>query len=294
MKETTRLYSYYWVLPALAIYVLLFILPMVIGLYSSMTDWTMGIDSIHFVGLDNFRFIFNDAELLGSIGNTFIYTIVVVVFKNLIGFFLAVAVNVDMGKRVRVNNFFRTVFYLPAVVSTIVIGIVFTRILHPDGLLNGFLNAVGLSFLAKDWLIDTKIVMFTIAAVSIWQWSGYHMAIYLAGIQGIPKDYYEAAMIDGASSFQRLRNVTVPLLMPSININVILSLIGGLKGFSEVYALTNGGPGHSSQVLTTEVLAKFGEGRWGLGTALNTVLLILVAVICIPLLREMRRQEVEA
>jgi raffinose/stachyose/melibiose transport system permease protein len=293
MKKADKIYSIAWAVPALALYVILFVLPLVAGLYSSMTDWTMGKDVIRFIGLDNFAFILNDPELLGSIGNTFIYTAIVVVFKNLLGFSLAVAVNIEIGSRVRVNDFFRTVFYLPAVLSTIVIGVVFIRILHPDGLLNNILNSIGLSSLAADWLVDTKIVMVSIAGVSVWQWVGYHMAIYLAGMQGISHDYYEAAMIDGASSAKRLAKITVPLLMPTITINVILSLIGGLKGFSEVYALTGGGPGHASQVLTTEVLSKFGEGRWGLGTALNTLLLVLVAMICIPLLWQMRRQEVE-
>jgi raffinose/stachyose/melibiose transport system permease protein len=161
------------------------------------------------------------------------------------------------------------------------------------GLLNGCLKAIGLGFLAQNWLVDTRIVMLSIAAVSVWQWTGYHMAIYLAGIQGMTPDYLEAATIDGASALQRLRRVTIPLLAATININIILSFIGGLRGFSEVYVLTGGGPGHSSQVLTTEVLATFAGGRWGLGTALNTVLFLLVAVICIPLLRQMRRQEVE-
>jgi raffinose/stachyose/melibiose transport system permease protein len=182
---------------------------------------------------------------------------------------------------------------MPVVISTIVLGVVFTRILHPLGLLNGCLKAIGLGFLAQNWLVDTRIVMLSIAAVSVWQWTGYHMAIYLAGIQGMTPDYLEAATIDGASALQRLRRVTIPLLAATININIILSFIGGLRGFSEVYVLTGGGPGHSSQVLTTEVLATFAGGRWGLGTALNTVLFLLVAVICIPLLRQMRRQEVE-
>ena len=120
------------------------------------------------------------------------------------------------------------------------------------------------------------------------------MTIYLAGIQGIDETFYEAARIDGATFLQELRYVMIPLLRSSININVIFSLIGGIKVFSEVFVLTNGGPGSASQVLATEVFKKFGEGNWGLGTALNTVLLIFVTIICVPLLVVMRKQEVEA
>ena len=293
MREGDKLYTYSWVVPALLLYVALFALPLFVGFYSAMTNWTMGREVTAFVGLENFRQILSDPELLNAVRNTFLYTVVVVVFKNLFGFILAIILSTPLSRKMRLNNLFRTLFYVPVVISTIVLGVVFTRILHPLGLLNDGLKALGLGFLAQNWLINTRIVMLSIAAVSVWQWTGYHMVIYLAGIQGIAPDYMEAATIDGATTLQRLRKVTIPLLAATITMNVILSLIGGLRGFSEVYVLTNGGPGHASQVLTTEVLSKFAEGRWGMGTALNAVLFLLVAVICIPLLRQMRRQEVE-
>ncbi len=293
MRESSRLYTYFWVAPAFLLYVVLFIIPLFIGFGSATTNWTMGREITSFIGIENFRHIFSDPELLSAVRNTFIYTVVVVVFKNLFGFVLAIILSAPLSRKMGVNNLFRTLFYMPVVISTIVLGVVFTRILHPLGLLNDCLKSIGLGFLAQNWLVNTRIVMISIAAVSVWQWTGYHMVIYLAGIQGIAPDYLEAAMIDGATALQRLRKVTIPLLAATINMNVILSLIGGLRGFSEVYVLTNGGPGHASQVLTTEVLSKFAEGRWGLGTALNTVLFLLVAVICVPLLRQMRRQEVE-
>jgi raffinose/stachyose/melibiose transport system permease protein len=294
LRATGRQYSYYGTIPAFLLYSVLFVAPLVIGLYSSLTNWTMGSRTpTRFIGLGNFEFIFSDSELLHAIGDTFIYTIVVVIFKNLFGLTLAVILSTRLSKSMRVNNVFRTIFFVPAVISTVVLGVVFTRILHPLGLLNQFLSSIGLGFAAQSWLVNPRIVMISIAGVSVWQWTGYHMTIYLAGIQSIPQEYFEAALIDGAGAFVRLRRVTIPLLASSININLILALIGGLRGFSEVYVLTNGGPGTASQVLTTEVLSKFAQGRWGLGTALNTVLLVLVALICIPLLRQLRKQEIE-
>lgn len=286
-----KLYSYKIVFPALILYSMIFVLPVIMGMYFALTDWRADGVAIHFIGLENFIKIFQDATLLHAILNTFIYTGIVVFFKNFLGLLLALAVNVKL--KLGMNHIFRAVFYLPAVISTIVIGIVFTRVLHPEGILNQVLHMVGLAALERSWLTDTKIVMAVISFVSVWQWAGYHMCIYLAGLQGISIDYYEAATIDGAGAFQKLRYITLPMLAPSININVIFSIIGGLKGFSEVYALTNGGPGNASQVITTQVLAKFGQGSWGLGTALNTLLLLIVALICIPLLRQMRKQEVE-
>ncbi|MNJ53843.1 L-arabinose transport system permease protein AraP [compost metagenome] len=118
------------------------------------------------------------------------------------------------------------------------------------------------------------------------------MAIYLAGLQSISSEYYEAATIDGAGAWKKFTNITLPLLLPAININVMLTLIGGLKVFSEVFVLTGGGPGNSSQVVGTIILRSFGEGGWGLGTAINTLLFVAVTLIAIPLLIFMRRKEV--
>lgn len=284
-----KLYSYWLVAPVMLLYLVFFILPAVIGMYYSFTDWNTYLPEIHFTGFENFKYIFRSRELINCLKNTFVFAVTVVVFKNLFGLLLAVALNSKMKGR----NIFRVIIYLPAIMSTIVIGLIFTRVLHPEGMLNRALADLGLGMLQNDWLVNPKIIMFAIAGVSIWQWTGYHMAIYLAGLQSISESYYEAADIDGANFLQKLWYITLPLLRATININVIFSLIGGIKVFSEVYILTGGGPGNISQVLSTEVFAKFGEGSWGMGTALNTLLMLFVSVICIPLLIYMRRQEVE-
>lgn len=290
MRNGIKTYSYWLVIPALLVYGVFFIFPMLSGFYYSFTDWSPLKGTISFNGWENFKYIFQNDVTRLAIKNTLVYAVVVVVFKNLLGLLLAIALNTGLKTR----NLLRGIFYAPAIVSTIVIGLVFIPILHPTGLLNRTLEGIGLGALTQYWLVDPKIVMLTIAGVSIWQWAGYHMAIYLAGLQGIPGELYEAAKIDGANAFQRFRHITIPLMAASININVILSLIGGIRVFSEVYALTNGGPGNASQVLATYILVLFGEGRWGLGTAMNTVLFLFVAIVAIPLLYRMRKQEVEA
>ncbi len=282
-------YSYKLVIPALLIFGIFFVAPSLYGVYYSLTDWTIGKDGVSFVGLENYVNIFKSEELTHSIYNTFLYAIIVVLGKNIIGLLLALAVNT----KIKFKGYLRVIFFLPCVISTIIIGLVFVPILHPNGILNEFFGRIGLDFLQKGWLVDRNIVMFSIAAVSIWQWSGYHMVIYLAGLQGINKTYYEAATIDGANAFQRFKSITFPLLASTFNINMLLSLIGGLKVFSEPYALTNGGPGNASQVIALEVFSKFGKGQWGLGTALNVTLAIFVSIICIPLLYNMKKREVE-
>jgi len=288
MKIQKRLYSYYLIWPALLIYSAFFVLPAIIGLYYSFTDWRLDRIAIQFVGADNFTRIFTDDILLLAMKNTFIFAIVTVVGKNVLGIALAVALNL----RLRTRNLLRAIFYSPSILSILVIGIVFTPLLRTEGAVNRILESIGLHGLSQAWLTNPSIVIWTIAAVSIWQTTGFQMAIYLAGLQSISKDYYEAATIDGATSWKSFRHITLPLLLPAININVMLTLIGGLKVFSEVFILTGGGPGNASQVFGTIILRTFGEGNWGLGTAINTLLFAFVAVISIPLLLFMRRKEV--
>lgn len=289
MRRNGQIYSYLLMVPALLLFGIFFVGPGVYSIYYSLTDWVIGKEAVSFVGLENYWTIFRSEELTHAIYNTFLFAIIVVIGKNVNGLLLALAVNT----RIRLRGYFRVIFFLPCVISTIIIGLVFVPVLHPNGILNEFLGSVGLGFLRQSWLVDTKIVMMSIAGVSIWQWSGYHMVIYLAGLQGIPASYYEAAKIDGATAVQRFFKITFPLLASAFNINMLLSLIGGLKVFSEPYALTNGGPGNASQVIALEVFSKFGRGQWGLGTALNVTLAVFVSVISVPILYLMRKREVE-
>ncbi|WP_379161490.1 carbohydrate ABC transporter permease [Paenibacillus sp. sgz5001063] len=288
MKISKKLYSYYLIWPALLIYSIFFVFPALTGLYYSFTDWRLDRDTIKFVGWDNFERIFTDKTLLLAIKNTFIFAVVTVLGKNLLGIALAVGLNMKLKSK----NLLRAIFYSPSILSVLVISIVFTPMLRSDGTINRIFDAVGLHSLSQAWLTNPSIVIWTVAAVSIWQHTGFQMAIYLAGLQSISKEYYEAATIDGAGSWRSFRSITIPLLLPAININLMLTLIGGLKVFSEVFVLTGGGPGNASQVVGTIILRSFGEGSWGLGTAVNTLLFAAVTIIAIPLLIFMRRKEV--
>ncbi|MGO4110172.1 carbohydrate ABC transporter permease [Paenibacillus sp. YAF4_2] len=288
MTRSKSMYGYYLLWPALLIYTVFFVLPAIIGLYYSFTDWRLDRIGITFIGLDNFNKIFTDDTLILALKNTFIFAIATVVGKNVIGLVLAIALNMRLKSR----NFLRAIFYSPSILSVLVISIVFTPMLRTEGMVNKFFDAIGLHFLSQAWLTDPHLVIWTVALVSIWQHAGFQMAIYLAGLQSISKEYYEAATIDGAGAWRSFTNITVPLLLPAININLMLTLIGGLKVFSEVFVLTSGGPGNSSQVIGTIILRAFGEGNWGLGTAINTLLFLIVSLIAIPLLVFMRRKEV--
>jgi raffinose/stachyose/melibiose transport system permease protein len=276
------------VFPALLIYSIFFVIPAIAAFYYSFTDWRLDRINLKFIGWDNFEKIFSDKTLILALKNTAIFAVVTVAGKNIIGLLLAVALNM----RLKTKNLLRAIFYSPSILSILVISILFTPMLRTEGTINRVLEAVGLHSLSQAWLTNPSLVIWTIAIVSIWQSAGFQMAIYLAGLQSISQEYYEAATIDGASSWKSFFKITLPLLLPAININLMLTLIGGLKVFSEVYVMTGGGPGNASQVVGTIILRSFGEGNWGLGTAVNTLLFVVVTIIAIPLLIFMRRKEV--
>lgn len=167
--------------------------------------------------------------------------------------------------------------------------------MHPStGLINRVLNAVGLHVLAQNWLTDSSIAVFSVASIEVWKWTGFTMALLLAGLQNISSEYYEAAEIDGVTEFQKFRYITFPLIMPAFNNALIISLIGGLKVFDLVQATTGGGPGSATQVFGTLIFKAFGSGRFGEGCAASVILAFLIIAISIPLYRFIAGKEVEA
>lgn len=284
-----RFYNPLFAAPALFIFLLFFILPTFAGFWFSFTDWNQYLPSINFVGLDNIKKIFSESVSTLALKNTFIFATVTTIGKNLFGLMLALMLNVKLRGRTA----WRAIFFSPAVFSTIIVGLVFSTVLHPKGLFNTSLSLLGLDFLKQKWLTDKNIVMYTISFVEIWMYTGFHMAIYLAGLQSIPRDFLEVAQIDGSSYWQQLRFIIFPLIIPSFNINLIMALIGGFKVFDIIFVLTNGGPGFASQVVSTMVYKAFGEGRWGYGTALNLMLFIIIYIFSLSVLLFFRKREVE-
>lgn len=293
MKTTkshmSRFYSPLFVLPALLLFGLFFLTPTLIGFGYSFTDWNQYLPGVNFIGLANFRQIFSERISIMALKNTLIFATITTVGKNVFGLGLALLLHTKLRGRTA----WRAIFFSPAVFSTIVIGLVFSAVLHPNGLLNNTLSFLHLDFLRQKWLTDKNIVMITISFVEIWMYAGFHMAIYMAGLQSIPGEFIEASRIDGASFSQQFRHIVFPLIIPSFNVNLVMSLIGGFKVFDMVYVLTNGGPGFSSQVVSTLVFRAFGEGRWGYGTALNLILFLIIYVISLIILSFFRKREVE-
>jgi len=292
MKDLrTSYYSVGFALPALLIYFVFFLLPGIVGFGLSFTDWYIDrLFSPKFIGLENFINIFQTDELKLAVSNTFLFSIVTVVLKNVFGLLLAILVTSSF---VKFKNYYRVVLYFPNIVSFVVIGLLFSSIYQPQGIINSFFGSIGLDSLKVNWLGNRNIAIFSVSLMDVWQSIGFHMVIYIAGLIAIPRDYYEAANIDGANSIQQFKSITLPLIMTTFNINFVLSIITGLKVFVQVYVLTNGGPGNSTEVISTMVFKLFGEGRLGLSSACTFLLTAIVALISISVLKILKRNEVE-
>jgi raffinose/stachyose/melibiose transport system permease protein len=277
--------------PGLFLYLLFFIAPAIGGLLLSFVK-ILGFDlsSARFAGFTNYLDVFTQSSMRVAIYNSFIFAVITTIFKMGIGLALAVALN----KKLVMTNALRTIFFMPAVINTVAVGLIFSSMMHPtNGLINTALRAVGLGGIAQNWLVDQKLAIFSVCAIEIWKWSGFTMVILLSGMQTIDSTYLEAAEIDGASNWQKFKNITIPLLMPSINNALILNIIGGLKVFDLIQATTQGGPGTATEVFGTIIYKSFGSGRLGEGCAASILLAIIIAMISIPTYKYIANREVE-
>ena len=284
-------YPIYFIFGALVLYVVLCVIPGLIGVGYSFTDWSSYSDEINFVGFKNFETIFSpDENYLRYLTNTLLFTVFTTFCKTVIGLGLAVL----LTKKIRGLNIHRAIMYMPAVISTLIVGMIFKSILNPQsGLLNEFLRSVGLGSFALKWLTNSKIAFWSVMAVDIWKGIGYIMTIFIAGILAISPSYNEAAEIDGASAWQRFTSITLPLLMPTLVVTTVLNVLYGLKVFDIVYALTNGGPGYATEVLYTGVYKEFSLGRFAVGTSLSSVMFVFMLIVGFFMIKIMTREEVE-
>ncbi|MBQ7372345.1 MAG: sugar ABC transporter permease [Blautia sp.] len=266
-----------FIAPAFIFYTLFIIVPTVSSFYYSFTSWDGISPNIKFIGLANYKEILTSARFGNALKNTFVLTLFISVIENALALLLALAVdNVRWGK-----NVFRSALYLPVLISGIVSGFIWKIMYNYNfGAINSMLNNIGAGNLKQDWLGNTKLTLIMIGVVLVWKGVGYYMVIYLAGLQSVSTDVIEAAEIDGASAFQRFKNITIPLISGTFTINFTLSLINGLKVFDQISVMTDGGPGFTSETIVY-LLYKvgFNEGRQGFGTAVGVVLLFIIIIL---------------
>lgn len=273
-----KLYPWYFAAGAALVYFLLCFLPGVLGIGYSFTDWNNFTTEVNFVGLDNYKQIFEgNSEYITYILNTVMFTIVTTAAKTIVGLALALLLT---QKFIKCKNFQRMIIFSPQVMSYLVVGLVFKSMLHPTtGFLNNFLRSIGLDALAKNWLTDLNLVFPSVMTVDTWKGMGYIMVVVIAGLMSISPEYYEAASIDGANFFQKFRCITLPLLKPVLVNVTVLNVTYGLRVFDMIYALTNGGPGNATGVINTAVYKEFSKGNLAMGTTLSSVLFFFMLAI---------------
>ena len=272
-----NLIGYAFILPNFIGVLCFTILPVLFVFFLSLTEWDTS-NSIEFVGIDNFTRAFTDTNFIISLKNTALYAVGTVPLTIVVSLGLALLLN----KKIRGRNFFRTVFFFPYVASLIAAVVVWNMLFNPSvGPINSILHIIGISNPPK-WCASTVWALPTVILFSVWKFSGYYLVMYLAALQGIPKELYEASSIDGASGIQRFKAITLPMLTPTTFFVAIMLTIQCFKVFDIVYAMTDGGPGRSTMVLVYYIYQKaFSDFQMGYASAMSVVLFAIVLIVTI-------------
>ena len=286
-SRRAHLEPYLWVIPAAIVLLVCTIVPTVVGLGLSFVSWD-GITALHLVGLQNYVDVFHDATFWQAVTHNVIYTVGTVVGKIVLALILAVLLNRSLPGR----GFFRTALFMPVVLSFVVVGLIWGFVYDYNfGLVNGLLGALGLQGLKQDWLGSPAFALGALIVVDIWKWFGFHMVIFLAGLQGIPTELYEAARIDGANAWQSFWRITLPLLKPITAINVLTATLGGFSVFDLVYVMTTGGPFNATNVASLDIYTQaFQFNHFGYASAMSFVLFVLMTAVSLALLRILRSE----
>lgn len=267
---------YFFIFPALVIYLIFSILPFIFTVIYSFTDYTdMNPTNLNFVGLKNYIKVFDTPLMMTAIKNSVFYAIILTTLQTVFALPLAVLLN----KKLKTKNLLRATFFFPAVFSSLIIGYLWSFILSSSdyGLVNNILHSLGLDTVN---FFSSNTALISVIMTQVWQWTGWAMVIFLANLQSIPSDLYEAADIDGASSLKQFFKVTLPLMCPSVKIIVITGLIGGMKVFDIIYSMTSGGPGNSTQTVMTVMMKKgMSDGFYSTGAAFGVCFFVIVLII---------------
>jgi raffinose/stachyose/melibiose transport system permease protein len=279
-------YPTWFYVPAGVLYLIFFAVPTFASFYFSLTRWTLF--SQEFIGFDNFVQFFQEPQLVQGFVNTFIYGFVTSAAKVVLGLALALLLTSPLLGR----GYLRAVVFFPVLVSTIGVGLMWKALLDPfHGIVNGFLGFLHLP--QPGWYTDPNMALLTVAGVDIWKGVGIATLIFMAGIVAIPSEYFEAARVDGAGAWSVFRNITLPLVRPATATVIILSLIGGLRSFDLIWAITKGGPGFTSDVIASVIYKQYQAGFFGLSTAGNVILFLVVTAIMVPVSYFLNRREAE-
>jgi len=276
--------------PGVLVYVCFVLAPIVISFGYSLTNYNPFNPPTEFVGLRNYRILLTDEEFLTSLKVTTILTLIVVIVPNVLG--LAIAVLLD--RRGWLYNALRSVFFVPMVLSSVVVSVIWTRLLDNDGPINQLLRGIGVDE-PPGWLSDPDYALYSVGSILSWQMLGFCVVVYLAGLQGVPTELIEAASIDGAGPFRRFWKVTWPLLGPALTINTVVLLISAFKIYDHIQVITHGGPGTGTTATIAYVVLEngFTANRQGYASAMAILMLLIIAVASGVVLKVLQKREVD-
>lgn len=275
--------------PALALVGVFFAAPLVINVPLAFSTWTSYSSEIVWSGWRNFVSLIEQGYLGQGIAVTVGYAVIAMAIQNVVSLTLAAALK-DSS---RINGFFRTIFFLPVLLSPLAAGYIWRGILAPDGPLNDVI-AVFVPGFAWAWLGEVSTALPAVAFVDAWKWIGLTTLVYIAGLNAVPRDVLESAVIDGASAWQRFWRIVFPLLAPAFTFNVVVTLVGAFSAYDVIAATTGGGPGDATRSLNIVLRMQWGQGNFGTGSALGLTVTVLVILVAIPLVWWLRRREVRS
>jgi raffinose/stachyose/melibiose transport system permease protein len=279
-----------FLLPALALYGVLVLLPIVQAAYYSLFRWNGLKPLTDFVGLANYEKALSDPVFIGAVS----HNLLIIILSLTLQIPFALGLALMLNRRFRGRAILRLIFFAPYVISGVITAIVFQLILLPDGLADRALEGAGLGAFVQGWLADPSIVMLTMFFIITWKYFGFHMILLLAGLQGIPRELEEAAAIDGASRWQVTRRITLPLLGPTLRVSVFLSMIGALQVFDIIWVTTRGGPVNASNTMATYMIDwGFRRTQLGYGSAAAVILFLMALVVALVYQRYVLRRDVE-
>ena len=288
-RQTREGFAAYWfVLPILIVFVVLYLIPLAQSVYYSFTDYNGYVSTPKFIGVENYLSIWSDSSMVSALGFTLFYAAATTVIVTALAIPLALILN----RRFFGRGFVRSIFFFPAVPSVAILGLVWAFILSPlgSGVINSIVGQLGIAPI--PWLSNETLAQISVILVAVWAQTGWHAMLYLAYLQALPSDIFEAAKIDGAKPWQEFKSLTLPLLTPAITVSQLLLLTGGLKVYDLPFTLTHGGPGFATRTLTQAIIQNgIAESNIGKASALSVMFLIAVGLIVMAQLALSRRLE---
>ena len=282
-----------FVIPPLLVYFIFYIAPFLYAFYISLFNWSGYSQEMTFCGLANFKKAFADPFVWQGFKNNMFFLLWSSIVIFALSLFFAICVT---RLRIKYPNFFRVIYFFPNTLSIIVVGVLWMFIFNPSfGLLNGLLETFGLGGLIQDWLGDKEVVMSSLIAPQAWMYIGFYMVLFISAIQGIPEDYYEAAMLDGASQWRQTISVTIPLIWGTVRTALVYFVVNAFaRTFALVYVVTEGGPNRASELMTTYLYEQaFQNGKFGYGSTIGVLLFLVVSIISLTIHKLTEREVVE-